>query len=310
MSDIHFEYPWVFGLLWLFILCGYACRARSEAIVFPHLDILLDTPAASSWKMRLLKWLSIVFAITALASPIQTNKLTIDNKEGYSIVLALDASGSMKYGFDDSYIGSFSQDSKFKLSQKMVSDFIKKRVNDQIGLVVFGNFAYVASPLTYDKNIIKQIIAKLYATIAGANYTVINDALFQAAKLFEKNRAKSKIIILLTDGQSRGDNIPFDVSMRMIKDMGIKVYTIGIGHKGDFNKAYLKLIANKSGGKFFSASDPKTLQKVYAKIDTLEKSKIQNNKYIKKDYLYELPLFIAFMGLLFYTYLLNRRATA
>jgi len=186
-------------------------------------------------------------------------------------------------------------------------DFIQKRVNDQIALVVFGNFAYVASPLTYDKKIIKQILDKLYATIAGANYTVINDSLFQSAKLFEKSKAKSKVIILLTDGQSRGDNIPFAVSMRLIKQHGIKVHTIGIGQKGDFNEDYLKLIAQKSGGQFFSANNPNALQEVYAKIDQLEKSQIENSKYTKKDYLFELPLFMAFMALLFYTYLLNKR---
>ncbi len=310
MSDIHFEYPWVFAFLLLFVICGYLCKARSEAIIFPHLDIFIATKSASSWKLRLLKYISILFALTALASPIQTNKMQIENKEGYAIVLAIDASGSMKYGFSDSYLPSFSTKSKFLLSKNILSKFVEKRPNDQIGLVVFGNFAYIASPLTYDKNSIKQIINTLYATIAGSNYTVINDALFQGAKLFEKTKAKSKVLILLTDGQSRGDNVPFDVSMRMIKDMGVKVYTVGIGNKGDFNGAYLDLIAKESSGKTFSANSPKALQKVYAQIDKLEKSKIENNTYIKKNYLYELPLFIAFMALLFYTYLLNKRATA
>ncbi len=310
MSDIHFEYPWVFALLILFVLCEYFCKARSEAIIFPHLNIFVENKSTSFWKLRLLKYVSILFALTALASPIQTNKLQLQDKKGYAIVLAIDASGSMKYGFSDSYLPSFSSKSKFLLSKNIITEFVKKRPNDQIGLVVFGNFAYVASPLTYDKKSIQEIIKTLYATIAGSNYTVINDALFQGAKLFEKSKAKSKVLILLTDGQSRGDNIPFDVGMRMIKDMGVKVYTIGIGNKGDFNEAYLKLIAQESGGKAFSANGPKALQNVYLQIDKLEKSKIANNSYIKKKYLYELPLFIAFMALLFYTYLLNKRATA
>ncbi len=150
----------------------------------------------------------------------------------------------------------------------------------------------------------------LYATIAGPNYTVINDSLFQSAKLFEKSKAKTKVVILLTDGQSRGDNIPFGVSMQMIKKHGIKVYTIGIGQKGDFNEKHLQLIAQKSGGQFFSAYNPDTLQEIYNTIDKLEKSEIENKKYIKKEYLFELPLFLALLSLLLYTYLLNKRGVA
>ena len=310
MSDISFEYPWVFGFLALFILCAIFCKPRLEAIIFPHLDIFVQSEGRTSQIMRALKWIAIVMALTALASPVVTDKLEVEKREGYSIVLALDASGSMRYDFEQSYMPSTSPQSKFAVSRRIVRDFVRKRKNDQIGLVVFGNFAYVASPLTYDKTILSQIIDKLYATIAGPNYTVISDALFQSARLFEKSKAKNKIVILLTDGQSRGDNIPFDVAMRVIRQNGIKVYTVGIGNKGDYNAEFLKLIAEKSGGKFFSADNPATLREVYARIDALEKSPIEARHYLKKSYLFELPLFIAFMALLFYTYLLNKRGVA
>ncbi len=310
MSEITFEYPWVYGMLGVFILCSFYCKPRYEAIIFPHLDIFVQSEGRLSHYMRALKWLAIILALTALASPVVTDKFDIEKREGYSIVLALDASGSMRYGFEDTYLSSLSRKNKFEVSKQIVREFVRKRKNDEIGLVVFGNFAYVASPLTYDKHILEQIIGKLYATIAGPNYTVISDALFQSARLFEHSKAKSKIVILLTDGQSRGDNIPFDVAMRAIQKYGIKVYTIGIGKKGDFNEAFLRLIAKKSGGQFFSANSPKALQKIYAKIDKLEKSPIEAKKYIKKRYLYEFPLFMAFLALLFYTYLLNRRGVA
>jgi Ca-activated chloride channel family protein len=310
MSEITFEYPWVFALGLIFLICSFFCKPRLEAIIFPHLDIFVQSQGYTSTLMRALKWIAVLSALTALASPVVTNKIETENKEGYSIVLALDASGSMRYGFEDSYLASNSRENKFAISVKIVREFIQKRKNDALGLVVFGNFAYVASPLTYDKSILPQILDKLYATIAGPNYTVINDALFQSAKLFEKSKAKSKIVILLTDGQSRGDNIPFDVSMRMIKKMGIKVYTIGIGNAGDFNADFLKLIAERSGGQFFSANNKNALREVYSKIDKLEKSKIEARKYVKKSYLYEFPLFAAFMALLFYTYLLNKRGVA
>ncbi len=310
MSEITFEYPWVFALLGVFLLCSYFCKPRMEAIIFPHLDIFVQSQGINSILLRVLKWTAILFALIALASPVVSNKIEKENKEGYSIVLALDASGSMRYGFEDSYLATNTRENKFEISKKIVNQFISKRQNDALGLVVFGNFAYVASPLTYDKHILTQIMNKLYATIAGPNYTVISDALFQSAKLFENSNSKSKVVILLTDGQSRGDNIPFDVSMRLIQKIGVKVYTIGIGKEGDYNAEFLKLIAERSGGQFFNANDKNALLEVYRKIDKLEKSKIEAQHYVKKSYLFEFPLFIAFMALLFYTYLLNKRGVA
>jgi Ca-activated chloride channel family protein len=200
--------------------------------------------------------------------------------------------------------------SKFDASIEMAQSFIDKRPNDQIGLVVFGNFAYVAAPLTYDKNILGQIMGGLSAGVAGSNYTVINDALFQSAKLFKKSKAKTKIVILLTDGESRGDNVPFDVAIRLTQKYGVKVYTIGIGNSGEFNEDHLKLISYKTDGQFFAASNKNALQEIYEKIDRLEKSKNESEKYIKKSYFFEYPLFLAFLALLFYTYLMNKRGVA
>jgi len=310
MSEVTFEYPWVYGFLLVFLICSRYCKPRYEAIIFPHIERFMQSEGKVSTLMRALKWLAILLALTALASPVATARLETEKRQGHAIVLALDASGSMRNGFDDSYFAANSRENKFDVSMKIVREFIAKRKNDQIGLVVFGNFAYIASPLTYDKKVLSQIIDKLYATIAGPNYTVISDALFQSAKLFEHSKAKSKVIILLTDGQSRGDNIPFDVSMRLIQKMGIKVYTVGIGNEGDYNAEFLKLIAQRSGGQFFSANNPNALREVYARIDRLEKSEIEAKKYLKKRYLYEFPLFLAFMALLIYTYLLNRRGVA
>jgi Ca-activated chloride channel family protein len=309
MSEITFEYPSVFLLILLFLICAKWCRARSEAILFPHLDIFLQNQGKKSIWLTLLKWTSIIAAVTSLASPVVEDKIEVENKEGYSIVLALDASGSMRYGFGRRLPGIGAQN-KFEVSMEMAQEFIYKRKDDQIGVVVFGNFAYVAAPLTYDKNILSQIIGDLKIGIAGSNYTVINDALFQSSKLFKNSKAKTKIVILLTDGESRGDSVPLDVALRLTQQYGVKVYTIGIGNSGEFNEEHLKIISNKTDGQFFSASNPDALKEVYQKIDRLEKSKIESEKYIKKSYYFEYPLFLAFMALLFYTYLLNRRGVA
>jgi Ca-activated chloride channel family protein len=305
MSDIVFEYPVVFLLIIVFVVCAKWCKPKSEALLFPHLDIFLKSSPNRSKLTTLLKWITIVASIIALASPVIVNKMQIEKKDGYAVTLVLDASGSMKYGFDP--FMQIGNQSKFDVSIEMAQEFIKKRKDDQVGLVVFGNFAYVATPLTYDKEILGQIMGGLSSGVAGSNYTVINDALFQSAKLFKKSKAKTKIAILLTDGESRGDNVPFDVAMRMAEQQKIKVYTIGIGNQGEYNANHLKLIADKTGGKFFSASNKDTLKRVYEMIDELEKSEIESEQYIKKTYLFEYPLFLAFICLLFYIFLLNKR---
>lgn len=304
-----FEYPAVLLLIGLFIVCSIWCKPKIEAILFPHLDIFVQNQGRKSFWMKLLKWTTIIATLIALASPVIEDKLEIEKKEGYAVALVMDASGSMRYGFDSRYLGQ-GVESKFDVSMQMAESFVQKRPNDQIGLVVFGNFAYVAAPLTYDNDVLVEIMSTLESGIAGANYTVINDALFQASKLFKDSKAKTKIAILLTDGESRGDNVPFDVAMRLAQEYGVKVYTIGIGSQGEFNADHLKLIAQRSGGKFFAASDKGTLRKVYETIDQLEKSQIESEKYVKKTYLFEYPLFLAFIALLFYTYLLNKRGIA
>ncbi len=312
MGELVFEYPAVLLLIGLFLMCGYYCKARAEAILFPHLNIFMESKGSQTHLIKVLKWLSILFALIALASPVIEDKVEVENKEGYSIALVLDASGSMKYGFGDQFFGmqAGANESKFDISMSLAKSFVQKRKDDQIGLVVFGNFAYVAAPLTYDEKVLQEIMQGLYVGVAGSNYTVINDALFQAAKLFSDSKAKTKIIILLTDGQSRGDNIPFNVAMKRIKKYGVKVYTIGIGENKDFDGQHLKSIADATGGLFFAAHSKDDLKAVYERIDEMEKSEIESEKYIKKSYYFEYPLFLAFLSLLFYTFLLNRRGTA
>ncbi len=312
MANFSFEYPYLFLLLLVFILCSKFCRARREAIIFPHLDIFLEKSSKESLLLSLLKWLAITLLVVALASPIVEDNIQIENKDGYSIALVLDASGSMQYGFGNNYyaLQTLTSESKFDVSMELANAFVKKRKDDQISLVVFGNFAYVAAPLTYDKKVLSEIMNSMKAGMAGSNYTVINDALFQSAKLFAKSKSKTKIAILLTDGQTRGDNVPFDIAMKLINKYGVKVYTVGIGNDKDFNKVHLALIAQKSGGRFFSANNKKALSKIYKKIDMLEKSKIESERYIQKSYYFEFPLFVSFLSLLFYTFLLNKRGSA
>ena len=304
MGSFTFEYPYLLALFFVFAICAKFCRAKKEALIFSNIKGFLKKTKKRSLLIPFLKWSAILLACISIASLVKEDSLQKEESQGYSIALLLDASASMRYGFSKFDINS---KSRFDVSMELAKEFVDKRKNDSLALVVFGDFAYVGAPLTYDKEILKQIMKTLHIGIAGVNYTKIYEALFQSAKLFSKSKSKNKIAILLTDGQSNADNIPLEAALKILKTYDIKVYTIGIGDKGDFDKAVLSKIAKETGGEFFAAYDKQMLKKVYEKIDKLEKSKIQSDKFVKKSYYYKYPLFIAVLFLLFFVYLTNRR---
>ncbi len=294
---IKFEYPLAFLLIFVFLACLKYCKERSESLIFPHIVLFLKK-SKPSILLKLLKFIIILLVVTALASPVIENQIKEEKKEGFAISLVLDASRSMA--------PPMSLD-KFKITKDIVNEFIAKRENDQIGLIIFADFAYVASPLTYDKNILKVILKNTDVGVAGERYTAIYDSLFLASKMLSKSSAKTKIVILLTDGRNNITNIPFSVSIKMLKKYHIKVYTIGIGNEYDFDKRQLIKIASITNGKFFQAKDINSLEKIYKEIDKMEKSKIKSNRYIQKSYYYEYPLFLSALLLLLYIYLINKR---
>ncbi len=281
---LTFEYPLVFLLLILFIVCMLFCKPRFRAFFFPNSELLASSGAKRGWLLNILKFLSAVALITALASPIKKDEIKIENTKGYEISLILDASGSMR------------EYNKFGIVKDIVLDFIKKRKNDKIGLTIFADFAYVAVPLTYDKKSLINLLKRVDVGIAGVQRTALYEALFLSSRLFKTSRAKNKIAILLTDGVDNTNSIPLDVAIKTAKRYGIKVYTIGVGRAGDFNPQVLQKIAKETGGKYYSATDRARLKQIYSEIDRLEKSKIKANKYVKKSYYFQYPLIV---GLLF-----------
>jgi len=299
MSRFSFEHPWVLGLILLFWICGRYCPARTQAIYFPHVRRLLSVHAHKSRWLEILKWIGIVSLLLALASPVLTDEYKQINKQGRDIMLIIDSSDSMRQrGFDP----TDPLKSKFDVVKEVVDDFIDKRKNDRIGLINFASVAFVASPLTFEKKFLRQILAMQEPGIAGKR-TAINDALLQTYNILDKSDAKSKIAILLTDGIDNASRISFDEIRRLISDSDVKLYTIGIGSYRDFDAPYLKALAQAGHGKFFAASNRQSLQKIYAAIDRLETSKLKSKKIVQHDYLYIYPLFVAILALLLFIYL-------
>jgi Ca-activated chloride channel family protein len=304
-GGLYFEYP-LFGLILLvFILCARYCRLKLPSIYFPHTSQFMASTIRSSKILSFLKWLGIVMMILALMSPVKDEPYELDPKDGYEIALILDASESMQArGFDKDN----PMLNRFDIVKSIVGEFVSKRQNDNMGLVVFGAYSFIASPLTYDKNILQRILFQLQIGMAG-KYTALYESLAQGVNLLKMSESKSKVIILLTDGYSTAgqDSIPIDVAIDMAKKEAIKVYPIGIGHPSEYNHKALSKIAKESGGMAFSAANADALKAVYEKIDELEKSEIKNETFSYLQYYYFYPLFISLISLMLYVYLRNKR---
>jgi Ca-activated chloride channel family protein len=244
--------------------------------------------------LKILRFLVMLFIVIALASPVIKDEVIIEDNQGYEISLILDASGSMK------------QSNKFTITKQIVSDFIKERKTDRLALSIFADFAYVAVPLTYDKNSLLQLMEHIEVGIAGQSKTALYEALYLSSDLFKNSKSKNKIAILITDGFNNVDTIPLDVAISKANKYNIKVYTIAIGSNVDYDGMVLEKIANNTGGEFFEANSVEKLKQIYKTIDELEKSQIKTNQYQKIDYYYQYPLDAA-IGLLFLLILINRR---
>jgi len=304
-EGIYLEFPKVLFVVFFFIACETLCRMRLPALYFPHTAQFMKSSVSSSKMLFLLKWLGIVLLILALASPVRDEPYELEPKNGYEIALILDASQSMQAkGFDKDNPNL----NRFDVVKSIVSDFISQRKNDNIGLVVFGEYSFIASPLTYDENILNRIVSQLQIGMAG-KYTALYESLAQGVNLLKMTESKSKVAILLTDGYSTVgvDKVPLDVAMDMAKKEGIKVYPIGIGMPNEYNKQVLVKIAEDTGGVAFGASSASELLDVYKKIDELEKSEIKTESYTYLKYYYFYPVFIGFLSLMLYIYLRNKR---
>ncbi|TKI69241.1 VWA domain-containing protein [Sulfurimonas crateris] len=307
-DGIYFEFPQIASLIFLFLLCSFLCKMKLPSIYFPHTAEFLKRSVSASKTLLFLKWLGIAGMILALMSPVKDEPYELEPKEGYEIALILDASESMQAeGFDaqNHYL------TRFDVVKEIVGEFVKERQNDNIGLVVFGAFSFIASPPTYDADILNKILSQLSIGMAG-KYTALNTSLAQGVNLLKMGDSKTKIAILLTDGYSTPqiDKIPLDVAIDMAKKEGVKVYPIGIGMPHEYNQDVLLRIANESGGVAFGASNANELKEVYKTIDKLEKSEIRGESFTNVNYYYQFPLFISLLSLMLYVYLRNKRGYA
>lgn len=292
----EFEYPYVFLIVFVFIACKFFCKGKAAYMYMPGF-INHSLHVKKDYLSEILKWLCIVLLITALASPVGKIPFS-QTKPAHGVMLLMDVSDSMSQGrMAVNSIGSYS--TKLNVAKVIASEYVEQRSNDHVGLIVFGDFAYVASPLSFDHKSSADILQRMQMGMAGRK-TAMYDALFLSARLLKKSPAKEKIVILLTDGVNTSGQVPFNAALRAIEDEKIRVFTIGVGRRGDFDERVLKEIANKSGGEFFMAGDASALKSVYEHIDRLQKSNLKQKSNYDKEYLYMYPLAGAIVFLFLY----------
>jgi Ca-activated chloride channel homolog len=292
MNWWSFEYPWAVLLLIPLMLCLYRCREKLLQRYFVHLHFF--RPGRSWIKLEwLLKVLTLVLLVVALASPIAVDRTDPLNRHGIDIVLCLDGSGSMSAsGFEKE-----SRRTRFEIVQELAEDFVMQRVEDNVGVVLFGDYAFIASPVTYEKEIVAEMIGYLNAGMAGQN-TAIGEGIAMGLRALERSLAETKVIVLLTDGKHNSGRIAPKEAVAIAAEKGVRIYTIGIGKAEGYDRAMLETVAEESGGRHYGAADREELAAVYAQIDTLERSRIKSREYLKKEYFYQWPLAGAFVLLL------------
>jgi Ca-activated chloride channel homolog len=251
-----------------------------------------------SWKNRLehvpfaLRMLAFILIILVLCRPQSSNSFQNVTTEGIDIVIALDISSSM--------LAEDLRPNRLEAAKKVASNFISGRPNDNIGLVLFAAESFTQCPLTTDHTVLLNLFGSIKSGLIEDG-TAIGLGLANAVSRIKDSQAKSKVIILLTDGSNnRGDIDPITAA-EIAKTFGIRVYTIGVGRKGKapypFQTAYgvqyqnidvdideppLRQIAQTTGGEFYRATSTNSLSSIYQKIDQLEKTKMNVHEYSKK----------------------------
>lgn len=278
-----FDFPWALAVLPPLLYCLYRCRKVGISRYFPHLAFFGRIGKWSSLEW-IYKVIAVILIVLALMAPATIDLSDPRNRNGIDIVLSIDGSGSMNAsGFDSEN----ERLSRFEIVQKLAQDFVMKRDQDNVGVVLFGDFAFIASPVTYEKEMISEMIGYLSHGMAGNN-TAIGEGIMQSIRALKDSPAKNKVIILLTDGEHNSGSISPKEAIKTVKEKGTRLYTIGIGKKGEFDSALLRHLAKEGNGRYFTASNASELKKVYESIDELERSSIKSakNRHIEHYYQY------------------------
>jgi len=313
-GQVEFVNPWALALL--AVPCGIlvapllAPMRFNRFLPFPltHIDFQQTSLRVllTRWLPRLIYALVLSLLVLALARPVKVDRTILPPTEGIDIILLMDVSASMQK--NDFY------PNRFVASQQTAKRFIDKRPSDRIGVVVFAESAMLQAPLTLDHDSLQEYISGMYIGMIRSGATAIGDALGVAANHLKDSKAKSKVIILLTDGNSNAGSIAPLLAAKAAASLGMRIYTIATARAPDQNDPYsnqedeineglLLEIAQRTGGKFYRANNETELKKIYDKINELEKTEFAPSAIVQRTDTYEQFLWLALVllaiGLIF-----------
>ena len=324
MENISFLNPyffWLFLLLPLIIFWEVFSHKRKQA--------KLKLPTTKKIKQKtirvylrpilfILRFIALSLLIISLARP-QVSEVSIKSKtnKGIDIVMAIDVSSSM--------LAQDLKPNRLSALKRVASEFIDDRISDRIGLVVYAGESYTMTPITNDKNIIKNSLSEISFKGVIEDGTAIGMGLATAVNRLKDSRAKSKVIILLTDGVNNSGFIDPKIASELALEYKIKTYTIGLGSNGmarapigiltngnfqygmtkvEIDEKLLKSISSVTGGQYFRATDNEKLAQIYSSINRLEKTEIEEIKYTNFEEKYR-PLVIIVLTLIVSEFLLR-----
>ncbi|MEW6621175.1 MAG: VWA domain-containing protein [bacterium] len=328
---MKFANPEFFYLLFIIplLILNYIKRRKGANIKFSDLQVLKEIPTSKSLKYKhcafILRLLYLILIIISVARPQLCRTEGEILTEGVDIILALDISGSMQ-------AEDFKPQNRIKSAKQVIREFVKGRKNDRLGLVVFASQSFTQCPLTLDYGTLLSLLNQVNIGMIEDG-TAIGMALVNCVNRLKDSQAKSKIVILLTDGVNNCGKIDPITSARIAQAMNVRIYTIGVGKKGGapipvnhpiFGKIYarnpdgsllltkvdedtLKTIANITDGKFFRATNEHKLSQIYEDIGKMEKTKIKVKEYMKYKEIFGYFLLPAILLLLAEIILANTR---
>jgi Ca-activated chloride channel homolog len=296
-----FAHPWLLLLLLLLPLLAWLKGRRGSPPAFLYSSVKLVEGLTNVRRSRagnflvVLRWLTLAIFIFALAQPRLSKSTTEVKASGIDIVCALDLSGSMN---TPDYVVNGQQISRFHIAQAVLKKFIEGRTDDRLGLIVFAVQAFIASPLTLDHDFLIENLDRLQIGTINADATAIGDGLATALNQLRDLKAKSKIIVLMTDGGNNAGKIDPLTAAGAAQALGVKVYTIGLGNAeivqqmglpADYlpDEDLLGKIADMTRGKFYRANNAEELQQIYAEINKFEKTEAVINKYTEFKELFQ-----------------------
>ena len=313
------EWLWLLALLPLLMLLR-GRRGPVAAIEFS--DVGLAREVARSSRARAGRWLwlfpllAAALMIVGLARPQRAHSRTEVTANGIDIVLTLDVSGSMQ-ALD--FLVDNQRVNRIAVVKSVVAKFIEERPNDRIGLIAFAASPYLVSPLTLDHDWLLQNLERVSTAAANDDGTAIGSAIAASVNRLRTTNAKSKVVVLLTDGMNNTGKISPIAAAEAAKAMGVKIYTIGVGVRGmapipvkdeaghihlimdkvDVDEKTLQTVSGETGGTFYRATDTDSLEKIYGQINRLEKTAqtVQKFEHVEELYSWALIPSVSIWGL-------------